>query len=62
MRRPEWAMDEIGARELLISWEITRITFFQTSASCRAISVVIRLSRIRRWRRRFRKKLRSARW
>ena len=35
IRGPEWARDEMGASELFSSWEMTRITFFQISASCR---------------------------
>ena len=45
---PEWASEEIGARELFSSWAITRITFFQVATSCELISRVSCLSISRR--------------
>ena len=37
---PEWASDDIGARELFNSCAMTRITFFQVATSCELISRV----------------------
>ena len=45
---PECASDVIGASELLSSWAITRITFFQIATSCAAISRVSCLNSSRR--------------